>query len=153
FRQWDCLDVDSQRFRLDMDPDGASYSISQGNYWCVDVTGSSTTAPTDLSVLPCDGLQNQRWTSSIKDYFINVLSPKHASGSCLATAGGSTAGGARLVQSSFSRAASQFWRINRVDGDGGAMIRSQSSDLCVSPSGSAAVQHSCDGGWQTWNLF
>jgi hypothetical protein len=154
YHQWDCLDVDNQRFRLDMSPDAPTYSISQGNFWCVDVDGAGTASPTNASVFSCHGLGNQKWAFASAGAFVSTLRPQHVGGMCLEVPGGSTVEDTRLVQANCAAgAARQQWRTSRVDGNGGVMIRSLASNFCLGPWGSAAIQDSCSGGWQIWNLF
>ena len=146
---WDCLDGDNQRFRLDMKVDSALESISQGDTWCVETEGASSSAGARGAVSRCSGQPHQRWRVS-GDY-VSTLQPAHVTGLCL-EAPRSLADGERLVQTTCNGSARQQWRTQRVDGYGGAMIRSLGNDRCLGPWGSAAVQNTC-GGWQTWHLY
>jgi hypothetical protein len=126
---------------------GYSGSTTGTAAMCVDDTGNSTTAGTDVEFSTCTNAAQQNWTvESNGNIEINGL--------CLDTAGQATASDTSVVVNTCGSSTTQVW----TQGSGNTLIN-EASGLCLDDPGSSTVQgtvldiETCSGGEnQVWPL-
>jgi len=144
--QYDCADVDHQRW-LPVAAGGGFHTLRASHTGqCMNVNGASTAAGAALIQWPCSGTPNEQFT--LRQQGTGYALVARHSGLCVGLQNGSTARDTRLVQQPCSGAASQTWHLPL---NGSSTLQSAGSHLCMDIAGGAlqpgteATQWECVG--------
>ncbi|MFG2715752.1 ricin-type beta-trefoil lectin domain protein [Streptomyces goshikiensis] len=123
-RLFQCNGTKAQQFRLDGDgtaPGGKTGALKVRDN-CVMPTGGGTGVGTAITVAPCTGAANQKWTTAANDALKHV-----ASGLCMDVPGGNEANGTDVFLYNCNGGPNQAWKFEDTtsyvyDADGNRLI-------------------------------